>query len=334
VDKWASLRRSISVIWSQYPPNVVRCSLTNYTTISFVYSLFAASFIVQHDQVVFISPISLSLLDTYISHLTHFIFIMPYSGPPSKACEKCRQRRIRCDQNQDGCSQCATIRQDCPGYRNHLDLLFRNQTDTIAETVKREKAKIRPKRKGNHNVKTNHLSVDFPAAAEASTLPGKQKPSESVTRALQTPVNSLPLSLGDLGVCYFMDRFVLGMVGSVQQHMHPFASIAYKSDPQLLACMQAVGLAVLSNIETSVYLMTSAHRYYGVALRLTNSALHFSADAIKDSTVLAIMTLNLWENVTGNTRQSLKAWRNHVQGISEVYTFYYYASICYKRRYD
>jgi hypothetical protein len=190
---------------------------------------------------------------------TRFVFIMPYSGPPSKACEKCRQRKIRCDQNQEGCSQCATIRYNCPGQWNHIDLMFRNQTDTIAEIVKREKAKIRPRGNGNHNVKISPLSINSPSAVKASTLPVEQKPSEPVMRALQPPVDSLPLSLNDLGVCYFMERFVLGMVGSVQHHMRPFASLAYKSDPQLLACMQAVGMALLPNFEISEHFMKSAY---------------------------------------------------------------------------
>lgn len=249
------------------------------------------------------------------------VFTMPYSGPPSKACEKCRQRKIRCDQNPNGCNQCAVIPQTCPGYRNRLDLLFRNQTDAITETVRHSKLKSQPKRKMDHNGKVRRTSVSSLSTVKPFTLLGKQKLFEAVTRASATPVDSLPLSLGDLGVCYFMDRFVLGMAGSVQQYMHTFVSIAYKSDQQLLACMQAVGLAALSNIELSFSLMISAHQYYGIALRLTNSALQFRADAIKDSTVLAVMTLSLWENVTGRTLQSLTAWRNHVNGIAEVHIF-------------
>jgi hypothetical protein len=259
---------------------------------------------------------------------------MPYSGPPSKACEKCRQRKIRCDQNPDGCSQCEIIHQTCPGYRNYRDLLFRNQTNAIVETVRRAKVKSQPKHKRDHNGEACRLGVSSPVAVKTSTLLGKQNLSEGVTRALPSPVNSLPMSLGDLGVCYFMDRFVLGMAGSVQQYMHTSVSIAYQSDPQLLACMQAVGLAALSNIEVSVNLMTSAHRYYGIALQLTNSALQFRADAIKDSTVLAVMTLSLWENVTGSTLQSLTAWRNHVQGVVEVHIFQHCTVISYIRLCD
>lgn len=188
--------------------------------------------------------------------------------------------------------------------------------------VMREKAKSQPKRKSNHNGKVRRSGISSSAAATDSTLPGRQQLPEFVTRAPPIPAKSLPLSLDDLGVCYFIDRFVLGMAGSVRQYIATSISTAYKSDPQLLACMQAVGLAALSNVESSVSLMTSAHKYYGTALQFTNLALRLRTDDIKDSTVLAVMTLSLWENVTGNSPQSPTTWRHHVHGVGEVRLFW------------
>ncbi|KAA8644209.1 Zn(II)2Cys6 transcription factor [Aspergillus tanneri] len=60
---------------------------------------------------------------------------MGYAGPPSKGCDACRRRKIKCDQNPEGCRQCARSRKPCPGYRNYVDLIFKDQSYSVKKKV-------------------------------------------------------------------------------------------------------------------------------------------------------------------------------------------------------
>ncbi|KAE8366884.1 hypothetical protein BDV27DRAFT_143259 [Aspergillus caelatus] len=51
----------------------------------------------------------------------------------SLSCENCRRRRIRCNQLKPRCSQCARAGLRCSGYRDQLDILFRDQTEAITQ---------------------------------------------------------------------------------------------------------------------------------------------------------------------------------------------------------
>lgn len=88
--------------------------------------------------------------------------------------------------------------------------------------------------------------------------------------------------------------------------------------PYLAAGMRAVGLAGFANIITAPEVMAEARLHYMKALRLTNVALRSPTDATKDSTLLSIMILGLYETVTGNSQKSLSAWATHVNGAAAL----------------
>ncbi|GFF57714.1 hypothetical protein IFM46972_10875 [Aspergillus udagawae] len=48
-------------------------------------------------------------------------------------CENCRSRRIKCNRVRPRCAQCTRAGLQCSGYRTHLDLMFRDQTASIAQ---------------------------------------------------------------------------------------------------------------------------------------------------------------------------------------------------------
>lgn len=89
-------------------------------------------------------------------------------------------------------------------------------------------------------------------------------------------------------------------------------------DPQLTASMKAVGLAGFSNIACAPELMKEARKSYMTALQLTNTALRSPVEAVKDSTLLSIMILSLYETVTGYNQRSLAAWAEHVNGAATL----------------
>ncbi|SPO01073.1 related to negative acting factor [Cephalotrichum gorgonifer] len=56
---------------------------------------------------------------------------MVYCGKPSKGCQNCRDRKIACDQRMPGCQMCEKHNRICPGYRNIVDLMFRDESEHV-----------------------------------------------------------------------------------------------------------------------------------------------------------------------------------------------------------
>ncbi|KAF4974879.1 hypothetical protein FZEAL_8280 [Fusarium zealandicum] len=62
---------------------------------------------------------------------------MVYCGKPSKGCSKCRVRKIRCDEKDPACGQCEKRGLVCPGYRNLVDLMFRDESSHVISKAAR-----------------------------------------------------------------------------------------------------------------------------------------------------------------------------------------------------
>ncbi|CAK7210054.1 hypothetical protein SEUCBS140593_000698 [Sporothrix eucalyptigena] len=53
---------------------------------------------------------------------------MVFCGKASLSCKNCRIRRIKCNKLEPECSQCIRAGKKCPGYRDQLSLMFRDET--------------------------------------------------------------------------------------------------------------------------------------------------------------------------------------------------------------
>lgn len=88
----------------------------------------------------------------------------------------------------------------------------------------------------------------------------------------------------------------------------------------VMASMTAVGLAGLANMTRSGDVMDSARKSYGTALRLINTALRMPGEAVKDTTMLSILILGLFEMITDRDARTasgtVKAWHEHVNGAA------------------
>lgn len=85
-----------------------------------------------------------------------------------------------------------------------------------------------------------------------------------------------------------------------------------------MASIKAVGLASFSNATRAPELMREAKKHYTVAVRLLNSALQSPVEIKKDTTLLAIMILGVFETLTGREEDSLIAWAAHLKGAAAL----------------
>ncbi|KAL3593898.1 hypothetical protein FPOAC2_08199 [Fusarium poae] len=58
---------------------------------------------------------------------------MVYCGKASQGCQNCRVRRIKCDKIKPECSQCIRVGKRCPGYRDQLSLMFRDESSKVIQ---------------------------------------------------------------------------------------------------------------------------------------------------------------------------------------------------------
>lgn len=125
------------------------------------------------------------------------------------------------------------------------------------------------------------------------------------------------------GFAYFFSRYVTTDEMVCHQKFDflrdvwkPSSSIPERQVDCVLASMTAVGLMGLASTARSRELMDAARKSYGTALRLTNYALQNPAEAVKDSTMLSVLILGVFEMMTENAprRLTVAAFQNHVNG--------------------
>ena len=127
---------------------------------------------------------------------------------------------------------------------------------------------------------------------------------KSVPRSLIQPVEARALS-------FFLSKYILGSnFGYLASFYSPYSD----REEQLSASIEAVGLASLSNELGSLELSERARKRYVHAIQATNKVLQDAAKARKDSTLIAVLLLSLFEVMTCTTRPAMCSWENHVKG--------------------
>lgn len=90
-------------------------------------------------------------------------------------------------------------------------------------------------------------------------------------------------------------------------------------DETLLASVKAATLAGFANATKNPMIMQQANAAYVNALSKTNSALRVHQSAIKDSTLVAVIMLGMYENFVMHDKQSIAAWAKHVHGACTLF---------------
>ncbi|KAJ5159785.1 transcriptional regulator family: Fungal Specific TF [Penicillium canariense] len=170
------------------------------------------------------------------------------------------------------------MREECPGYRDEWDLVFRDQTD---RTIKRSLEK-----------KTKSVT----------------------THDLPQPARRLSPSADEIGVNYFLRTFVIGQFSS--RGCLNYIPSVYRDDgehPTLVASMAAVGLVALANSSRQPELANLARAKYTEAISNVNTALASPVESVKDSTLMSVISLGVFEHVSEH-----KSWVRHVQGAAAL----------------
>lgn len=186
---------------------------------------------------------------------------------------------------------------ECPGYRNMLDLAFRDEIHAVVEKAKakaRRSPLPRVKQKSNASKKIMKSSLCGPqisapetsASSAASspvsffTLcsddPNKLAYEQNIATSTSSP-STFSMSIGrdDFGVSFFLSNFVKEANGSSPGQFSYIPELCQTEglDDTLKASLMATGLAGYAKRIKSAQLLNQARRLYAVALRKINASL-------------------------------------------------------------
>ncbi|TVY20767.1 hypothetical protein LARI1_G001797 [Lachnellula arida] len=164
--------------------------------------------------------------------------------------------------------------------------------------------------------------VDITRSQEDVPL-GSRETSLEVVQQQDSPMPvryAVAPTLEDRATGFFIFHYVLGMHGPSKGHFYNLVDIArdQKIEDSLKTSMKAVGLAAYAHTTRTPSLLRHARYQYTKAIQLTNAALNSPEDVTKDSTLMAIHILSIFETVTGCRQRSLKDWSEHLHGAAAV----------------
>jgi hypothetical protein len=231
---------------------------------------------------------------------------MVYCGKPSGGCHACRARKTKCDKIPEGCTQCLRAKRKCPGYRSQEDLIFRDESTNVVRKFKAKEAR-----------KQAALQISLqesPVAAEEGSLEIVQQQDANLSSFQLAP------TIEDLATGFFISNYVIGNSALGRGHLDPIENMSRFGgfDEALLCSMKAVGLAGFAHAAHAPHLLKNAQYQYVRAIQSTNAALRDPVAVKKDSTLLSVMILGIFETITGCRPQSLKDWAQHINGASAV----------------
>ncbi|KAF6804653.1 White-opaque regulator 1-like protein 2 [Colletotrichum sojae] len=276
---------------------------------------------------------------------------MVYCGKASQGCQNCRTRRIKCDKVKPECSQCIRVGKKCPGYRDQLSLMFRDESTKVIKKAQAqwgvaessENGSARPSASvvpsppssspaySRKSTPTSVLGVSrserpavtssptaSPVSSYRSTSAGSTSPitlpaiKQEHTRETSPLCIQVASTLEQQGLRFYVNRYLLGHPDEPKSHQD-LATEAWVWHPALQDVMSAVGLAGLYNLTGNVEMMATAREKYGSALRQTGQLIRPPHTPSIDVTMRAVVALAMFEVVKG-THHSTGTVHAHVMG--------------------
>ncbi|KAK7192165.1 C6 zinc finger domain-containing protein [Paraphaeosphaeria sporulosa] len=224
---------------------------------------------------------------------------MVFRGRPSKACFACRGRRIKCDKNQLGCGQCSRMEIPCPGYPDPIEQSYRDQSEIVMK-----KAEANYRKGSRRRIKANTCSSD---TSSVTTPLGSEV---SLETGLEALCHNPSLHLDTIAVTEFMTTYIpqspFDYLSKISTHQNPEGLMSIN--------IRAVSLAMAASKLKDLRLLHLARRLYATALSDTNTALIRPGEATRDSTLVSVLLLGLFEALACQVTGASSNWAAHTRG--------------------
>ncbi|KAF3066335.1 hypothetical protein GL218_09141 [Daldinia childiae] len=233
---------------------------------------------------------------------------MVYCGKPSKGCQMCRTRRIKCDETKPTCTQCTKSRRQCPGYKDEFDLIFRNETQATERRARKASKKGLAISTGKPDSTPRDMKVSLVFGNTA--IP-------SIKQAVIRPLN---IPIEQQASCSFVSNFILMPGEGSGRAFMDFIIPLLKEHPQghLQNAFNACSIAFLNNRGGVCNRFSDRALYeYTKALNGTNAALRNPKTQLADTTLAAVLLLGLFESITAKQIGMLN-WGSHTEGAIQL----------------
>lgn len=193
----------------------------------------------------------------------------------------------------------------CPGYRDPLDQLFRDES---AAVTKRAQKSYKALDDSARDAPSDSESLNSTSTrAEAHDVRGR---CPDMAMSFSAPGPSLSQSIDVVAMAHFMSSYVPG------SHFEYLPGLygASGEDAALPATVHAVSLARLAWELGQPDLMIQARRSYATALTKINTALSNPAIATTDAALVAVLLLSLYETIICKNAGTPDNWIKHTRG--------------------
>lgn len=247
---------------------------------------------------------------------------MVYDGTPSKGCGNCRSRKIRCDQARPGCRECTRTNRKCPGYRDELSLMFRDETKAIARKARSVYSSSAASTSSSYlkrpissrSARSDFLRKSSGYSVISDSFTGLGHPVYEcvpdlriqfyVHQTRQNPLGTHPnagISKQE-AICFFLQLHAFSGNPLIKDALTRFLIASSESLGQraIQFSIKAVASAMLSRVRGSRALDQVARKEYGSALEFVNQALADPQEAKTDQTLGAVVLLSLYEVSTSS----------------------------------
>ncbi|EED21837.1 conserved hypothetical protein [Talaromyces stipitatus ATCC 10500] len=231
---------------------------------------------------------------------------MPNTGRPSRDCDSCRKRRIKCDLKYPECSQCLRKKWKCPGYRKESDVLFRTETVlSFPDNQSRDRRRTQTRQAEREDF--------FKKQDEVRSL--SKQPSHYPRRTM------ISKSLTETWNNHFIPLALTGMRSSTDMPLTIINTISHlisqeKRESALYGAFNALACVFLGQTDRSKNALALRIKSYRNALTAINSTLRDPQKCKSNSTLLAIWVLGVYEFIADPTNMG---WHIHSEGLINLF---------------
>ncbi|KAF2798423.1 hypothetical protein K505DRAFT_414363 [Melanomma pulvis-pyrius CBS 109.77] len=230
---------------------------------------------------------------------------MVFYGAISKGCERCRKRKIRCDQRKPSCFKCEKLGTQCPGYRKLDQIVFRDETKRITRKIHQSEqsfSTLTPDTLPNYSRLPASSELTFGSTSFEWSLPPLD---------IYYPLSH---SVDELGANFFFAKYTSNEAPFSGEY-YDWLIQSYYSDCRVLrTAIEAVGMAGIANVSHTPHILSKSKIQYCKALNAMKRALDDPIDAISDTTFMAVILLGQFETVNFETWDRYEYWAAHVHG--------------------
>ncbi|KAF1849787.1 uncharacterized protein K460DRAFT_300146 [Cucurbitaria berberidis CBS 394.84] len=250
---------------------------------------------------------------------------MSYRGRPSKGCESCRARKVKCDEASPVCGRCSKSGHDCK-YRDQADLLFRNQTASAAQKAE-ESWRKRSKSHQRRDISEGSTSNNTPPSDKSSPYEPLNEPPYHVSDVNTSIVHFDELTIAPrvkpdiLRLAY--DRFIYDFVLPKSPNRPPdqpsdalfsFIPILYENaaeDSCLATVVNAVAYVNFANRCNAPQAEALAEECLGKGITMLSKVIADKILAGTNDTLCSVYLMGIYENLTIQQRQGTFIAHHH-----------------------